>query len=250
MRYSPEFFELNLEFAQRVALVTGDSLANALLDYTYLYGSFNIGRDFDPQHPTWQTYLAGLAPSLDQAAWTWEFYLTQAALRPRLVPEPSFGCFYYTFLPDGGIRIHFFNGEVSLDRSPLSASRREKRLAELRRLYAHLNSLGIKEVRVLGASWLYNLEAYRQLFPPAYLATARASYADFRYIVLWGQFVDRYGRVRPQLAERFRERLHILHSLDGLQTSFPFCVLHLQSPVERFYEFYRAERNLNDEGLE
>lgn len=240
MRYSPEFFELNLAFARRISQATGDSLYNALLDYTYLYGSFNIGRDFDPQHPIWQAYLAGLESSQDSASWTHEFYLAQIGLRPRLAPKPNFGCFYYSVLPDGRIRIHFYNGEISLDCSPLSARRRETRVAELRQLFAYLSSLGIRDVTVVGASWLYHLGAYRQLYPPAYLATGRASYADLRFIVLWGQFVDRYGQVKPQLAEQFHQQLHTQHSLDDLQRSFPFSVLHLECPVERFYQFYQV----------
>ena len=48
-------------------------------------------------------------------------------------------------------------------------------------------------LRVVGASWLYNLEAYRRLFPASYVATARVLPDRFRHMPLWGQFVNRHG---------------------------------------------------------
>ena len=240
MHYAKEFFDLNARFAQKAAQVTGMSIERALLDYTYLYLSFNLGRAFDPQDATWQDYLAGLLGHPDPAVWTHDFYLRQQHIRPRPLPEPAFGCFSYSRMADGRVRLHFHNAEPG-GVSPLSRERLPARRAELTALFAHLKPSCEIETRVMGASWLYNIEAYRRLFPPAYLATARASDVDnFRYIVLWGQFVDHCGRVKPALAEPFLQRLDCETTLDGLRRSFPYPVLFLERPIYCFYEHFCA----------
>ena len=65
MIYAKAFFDLQLEFAQRVAILSELPLARALLDYTNLYIRFGLGRDFDPAHPSWREYLAGLQDTND-----------------------------------------------------------------------------------------------------------------------------------------------------------------------------------------
>ena len=92
--------------------------------------------------------------------------------------------------------------------------------------------------RVVGASWLYNLAAYRQLFPGSYLAAARPIKRRFRHMPLWGQFVNRDGAVREDRARPFRARLGRQSSLQDLDDCFPFQVLALEAPVSAFYHFY------------
>ena len=48
------------------------------MSYTNLYIRFGLGRDFDPAHPTWQEYLAGLHDPDDIAEWTYSFYLKRS----------------------------------------------------------------------------------------------------------------------------------------------------------------------------
>ena len=106
------------------------------------------------------------------------------------------------------------------------------RLAELKAMFAHLRGEVGTAGTVIGASWLYNLEAYRRLFPPEYLQTARTGGDDFAYLPLWGQFVDHAGCVKEGLATEFLERLGRQRSMDGIERCFPFQVLHLESPIE------------------
>ena len=110
-----------------------------------------------------------------------------------------------------------------------------RRRAELAALFEGVRG----PVRVVGASWLYNLEAYRRLFPPAYLATAHVLTGRFRHMPLWGQFLDRQGSVRAGLAGQLLDRLGRQSSLDGLDHCFPFPVLSVEAPVQDFHDFYR-----------
>ena len=114
-------------------------------------------------------------------------------------------------------------------------------MAELAALFAHVERTTPAPPRVVGASWLYNLAAYRSLFPPAYLASARAASRRFRHMPLWGQFLDRRGDIRAQPARELLSRLARLDALDGLDRCFPLPVLALEAPASAFYAYLRSE---------
>jgi hypothetical protein len=95
-------------------------------------------------------------------------------------------------------------------------------------------------VRVAGASWLYNVDAYRRLFPESYLATAHVIRGRFQHLPLWGQFVDRHGMVKDDLARPFVERLSRQSRLEDLDACFPLPVLALEAPAQEFFEYLRV----------
>jgi hypothetical protein len=234
--YAKAFFDLQLEFAERVGGVTGLPLERAVLQYTNFYIRFGLGGDFDPAHPGWREYAAGLGDAEDRGDWTYRYFMS----RPHAVAWPpvvaTFGCFAYARLGEERIRLHFHNADA--DGSPLANERRAERRAELAALFAHVRRAGGPPVSVVGASWLYNIEAYRRLFPTSYLATARVMTGRFQHMPLWGQFLDRRGEVRPSMAERLLERLARQSALDGLDDCFPLQVLRLEVPVRELNEFY------------
>ncbi|MBI2202636.1 MAG: hypothetical protein HYU41_02105 [Candidatus Rokubacteria bacterium] len=237
MTYAKAFFDLQFRFAEKVAALSGLPLGRALLDYTNLYVRFGLGRDFDPAHPTWQEYLTGLQDATDPREWTYHFY----SKRPDGMAAPhvvaTFGCFAYARSGDDRIRLHFQNAERD-GRSPLAIDRVGERLAELAALFAHVKRTERDGLRVAGASWLYNLDAYRRLFPPSYLAAARVIGRRFQHMPLWGQFVDRRGEIKAAMTRPFLERLERQSTLDGLDQCFPLQVLAVEAwPVE-FYDFY------------
>jgi hypothetical protein len=238
--YAKAFFDLQLTFAEAVAALSRLPLAQVLLDYTNLYIRFGLGRGFDPEHPTWREYLAGLRDATDARDWTYRFYARdgEAATAPAVVA--TFGCFSYARLDADRLRLHFRNAETD-GHAPLAAERRGRRRADLAALFAHVQRAEPARCRVLGASWLYNLDAYRRLFPGSYLASARVVEDRFRHMPLWGQFVDRRGEVKPNVARVFLERLARQSSLDGLARCFPLPVLALEAPCADFLDFYRRD---------
>jgi hypothetical protein len=147
------------------------------------------------------------------------------------------GCFSYARLSDDRIRLHFQNAETD-DHSPLRIERRGQRLADLAALFEHVKRAMRPPARVVGASWLYNLDAYRRLFPESYLATAHVIHGRFRHMPLWGQFVNRHGELKESMARQLLERLARQSSLEGLDRCFPFQVLAVEAPASEFYEFY------------
>jgi len=219
-----------------VSALSGLPLARTLLDYTNLYIRFGLGREFDPAHPEWQQYLAGLRDERDSREWTYRFY------RARPDPGPpgvvaTFGCFSYAWLSSDRLRLHFHDADGD-GGSPLGSERRARRSAELTALFASVKRSTARPFRVIGASWLYNLAAYRALFPASYLATARVIHDRFRHMPLWGQFVDRRGGVREGAARELRGRVRRQTSVRDLDARFPLQVLALEAGAHEFYAFY------------
>jgi hypothetical protein len=235
--YAKPFFDLQLQFAGRVTDLSGLALPLALLDYTNLYIRFALGRDFDPAHPIWREYLAGLEDTSDRGEWTYRFYLTRSPAMAGPAVVATFGCFSYARLSGDRIRLHFRNAETD-GYSPLGTERHAARLADLAALFTHVKRTLRPPLQVIGASWLYNLDAYRRLFPKSYVSTAHVIDGRFRHMPLWGQFLDRHGEMRGHMTRQFLERLERHSSLDGLGQCFPFQVLSLEASVQEFYDFY------------
>lgn len=239
MIYGKDFFDLQLEFARGVSALSGMRLSGALLVYTNLYVRFGLGRDFDAEHPAWRAYLAGVERAGDARDWTYAFYLTRTPDDGMPPVMATVGCFSYARWGDSHVRLHFQDAEADGD-SPLAADRRARRRAELRTLFAEIRRSEPAEVRVAGTSWLYNIEAYRGLFPQGYLRTARPAGPRFRNMSLWGQFLDRKGELRPGPTAVLRQRLAAASGLEGVGRCFPLQVLALDAPLSAFEGFYAA----------
>jgi hypothetical protein len=235
--YARAFFDLQFEFAERVATLSELLLPDALLQYTNLYIRFGLGREPDRTHADWQKYVAGLREARDGREWTYRFYLerAEAAAGPPVIA--TFGCFAYSRRRGDRLRLHFQNTEVE-GASSLGSARRIQRVADLAALFGYVKATEREPLSVVGASWLYNLEAYRRLFPKSYLATARVLRDRFQRMPLWGQFLDRHGGIKQNRAHQFLERLERQSSLENLDRCFPLPVLTVEAPIREFYAFY------------
>lgn len=239
MLLSKDFFDLNLRFAGRVSAVIGQSLQETLLEYTHLYLAFGIGRDFEEENLIWQIYLSSLSGATDQAEQTYQFYLERMARQPKHRPENPFGCFFYSLWDGDRVRLHFYTG-TGQD-GPLQRRNLPERMAELNSMFEHLKTTVPPVSTVVGGSWLYNIEAYRRLFPAKYLRTARGSAEEYRFLALWGQFLFHDGSVRRRMVEEFFKKIEKAKTLEELQSCFPYQVLRLESSITDFYTFYGIE---------
>jgi len=233
--FSLAFFDLQLRFAERVAHICSLSFEEGLLTFTNLYLQF-IDRSFDPAHPIWQEYLEGLQKAQDPAKWTCIFYQTRREDSVSSHPE---GCFRYVYLAqEKTLRLHFAANNDSSGYGPLSKVRISARLQELRALFVEVKRQHPDALVVRGNSWLYNIDAYKRLFPPQYTKTMRIVDEEFQYLSLWGQFVRRNGQVREDIASSFLSDLCKQDTLEGLKRCFPYQVMGLEYPITYFYEFY------------
>ncbi len=239
-----EIFDLQLLFANKVYALSGMTLERALLRYTNIYVRLGFGRALDPEHAGWRSYIAGLhdatAGDADTgaAAWTYRCYVKNAEANTAPGAVATFGCFSYAVSDAGVVRLHFRNAETD-GGSSLGAARADQRRAELAAVFGHLRQSRHDALPVVGVSWLYNLDAYRRLFPAAYVQSARIVPDAFRSMPLWGQFVDRHGRIKPSMTQPFLASLEQQMTLERLNECFPFQVLTVRAPAQAFYDFYR-----------
>jgi hypothetical protein len=112
---------------------------------------------------------------------------------------------------------------------------------ELRELMGYIRSMHPEARTVLGRSWLYNLAAYRRLYPPSFLATVTALPIMYTGLSLWGQFLDRHGRVKHEAGTHFLERIAAATTLEALNACFPLEILRAECRVVEFYRFYGLE---------
>ncbi len=235
MRWSRAFVELVLHFAIRVAETGETPIEQALLTSTPLYLNFGLDRPFDLQHPVWKEFLAGYRQAADPLTWTHSFYLAYA----QDYEAAPYGSFSYHNEPAARtIRFHFFGDRDASGLGPLSKEREQARRNELAAMFADIRRAVPGAEAVRGRSWLYNVPAYRRLFPPEYVQSATPVQPELQFMSLWGQFLDRSWELQPEPATIFRERATAASTLDAVLTSFPLSVVAPRCHVDHFYAFY------------
>jgi hypothetical protein len=235
-----DYFELQLLFARHMAGRLGLALPEAVLRFTNFHRRFGYGDPDLALAPAWSEHAAHLAVLDDlpaQVAWAREFFLS-APLEALPAHQTFFGCFGCD-APDaqGMVRIHFTNADRD-GSSPLSHAKIARRQADLRHVVGFIAERHSHAKSIKGISWLYNLDAYRRLFPPVYGAsTVPAMRARMTGSSSWGQFLRHDETIRPELRDRF---LQSFASVDPSAPwrSFPLPPLTAQAPFAAFVAFY------------
>jgi hypothetical protein len=240
-----DYFSLQLRLAEVISEKIASPLAEVVLQYTNFFRRFGLGHQPDAMHsPEWQRYadtLNTLQTHEERVRWTQEFFRQSA---PESLPpgQRRFGCFSVDPADkEDVVRIHFGNYEND-DIGPLSHAKIDKRKQELKTMFTYIKKVYPRAKEVQGGSWLYNLEAYRRLFPP--------EYGDSREVLKegsrlqgssrWGQFLDHKGGVKPELREQFLENLKYL-DMNRLWEVFPLPTFRAHAPIQAFYEYYGIE---------
>lgn len=247
MPYSKEFFALQLSYAHKLAKRFRRNLDDILFNYTTFSRSIDITaeRPFDQSNPVWKTYIKGLGKAVDDAEWTHVYYLNHCANDPVSKNEAFngnilFGSFYFVLRDDRVIRPHFIKlGDDTSPHSVISKERMAESIENLRRMFQHIKDNVSVAKTVKGNTWLYNLEAYRRLFPPDYTAQMEVNESHvFQFLSLWGQFFDRNWQVKDLLANELLNRIEALDCLANLRFCFPYQALMPQYDIQAFYDFY------------
>jgi hypothetical protein len=243
--YPIRYFDLQLTFARELTARLGQSFGDMLLYYTALYKILGIEGDFDAQQPVWQTLLKK-AVGEDAATDLYQYYVSRLDIIPQFTDQPYWGCFAYDYREEyythrNVIRLHFSNQ----DDSPCGALSRERmpvRRGELAEMFAYIAVHEPQATTVCGASWLYNREAYRRLFPPSYTAPAALEIDEphYQFRALWGQFLLHDWTLNEELATDFLQRVGAVRDSGQVAACFPYQVLLASSPIGEFSEFYRS----------
>lgn len=237
MLYPPGFFNLQITFARKMTQLTQQSYAEAILYRTAMYRILGLDWSLDPHHPVWQAYRTGLHQVGTDTDWSYQFYLERVDQIPSH-DNPHWGCFGYEYWSERRlIHLHFWNLDDS-GYGPLSHHRKEVRLVELRSMFTQIKRMHPDAKAVSGSSWLYNLEAYRRLFPVEYRFSARTDAPQLTARSLWGQFLRYDGMLNEERAKVFLDRLNRLEDEHQYAQCFPYPVLRTEAPITLFYTFY------------
>ncbi len=238
------FFEIQLQFAARISEQTGQSLGDVALHYTHIHRRLALGvPGFAPLSDVWRAYAESLERATDLAGQVSATKAAYVAAADEVSPLPGqFGAGCFAHEPpksDGSVKIHFYNLDTDEAGGPLASDKVELRRADLRALTRHIVEAHPEATRIVGRSWLYNLEAYRRLFPPDY-AASRAPASEPIHLSgtsSWGQLIDSRQKVRAEVRNAF---LSNLDSLDPAAPwrAFPFQVLEVAAPLASFEAFY------------
>jgi len=241
------WFDLQFELVEALVATGEVEFGDAVTHFTNLHRRFGFGRPSEgPRAAEWQGFVDQLA---DLSGRSERLELTRVFAETRLVSDVPpdgelFGCFHFDPPNSAGIvRIHFAVDDHEDGESPLARANADRRRGELAEMFAAvLERHSGAASEVMGVSWLYNLEAYQRLFPPAYGASRRRYESESMTLPgmpFWGQFLDRDERVRPDLRAQF---LGNLDSIDrrALWRLFPLPVMVARAPIEEFTNFYRT----------
>ena len=231
-----EYFRLQLRLAETVAGRTGEPFALAVTQLTNLMRRLRL-----EEASAWAAFTERLAALATTDA-RMELILDAFAAEPPdpLGPSP-FGCFAHEPPDEGGVvRIHFPGGDASDGTGPLARHKIGRRRAELAAMTTSIRERFPGATAIRGGSWLYNLEAYRRLFPPAF-AESRTSPGAWRLggTSTWGQLVDHTVQVRPEARDYFLARLPTVDPAKPWEV-FPLRALTTRAPLQAFVDFYAA----------
>lgn len=239
------YFEIQLRLAQRMTELTGGSLGEMTLRHTNLHRrlGFGVNPPGEGGTPGWQAYARALDAAPGLAAQVALSRATCAANPPETPPlegQTLFGCFAHD--PprgDGVVRLHFFNLDTDAVGGPLAPAKIVRRRAELAALTRHIREAHPGATAIAGRSWLYNLEAYRRLFPADYAASRTPAPPPLHLTGTssWGQLIDAHERVRPQARDALLANLATLDP-EAPWLAFPLRVLATQAPIGSFAAAY------------
>lgn len=271
--YPKEFFHAQITFGLAWSKISCDDLNHVFLTRTGLhYRLCNIlyypKRDM---HPLWLKFMHAITLNngtyLNSADDITDIYFKLYTDQPYSVYTPRtfpandgihFGCFSYAYHPyfkyhenKNCIYIHFNNTERG-EKSALAADFAENRFHYLKEMFSEISTRYPEAEMVTGGSWLYNLDAFRNNFPSAYLETAKRLVPvcfeqefpgtrvplSFKGNSLWGQFINRAGFIREPGYTEFLHSITQAQSLKELLNAFPLKPLEPFVNIEEFYEYF------------
>lgn len=235
------YFSLQLRFAAHYARLAHVPLREAVDTCTNLRRRF--GWMDAAGAARWQAFLRGIDDDADHAQLLRHACGIHAARGPAAAVANSFGCFSYAMQAQGVLRIHFMDAEAPAGDGPgpLARARMHERVAELRALFAHVRAHQPQAATVLGVSWLYNLDAYKRLFPPEYGASAAPAAFPLHLTgsSTWGQVVDHRQQVKPEMRDALMARLDTM-TVEAPWRVFPLQAKVARAPVASFHAWFRA----------
>lgn len=120
--------------------------------------------------------------------------------------------------------------------SPLASANTGARVQELCELFSYVRRKEPGVLSVRGVSWLYNLEAYRRLFPRSYVMSIQAIDVPLHLngSSSWGQVLNWRQEVKANMRDALLARMTTMRP-EAPWKAFPLQALTAASNVAEFY---------------
>lgn len=240
--FPKEFFDIQISFATKMSTIKNVTLEETLFAYTSLPVRFGIPfSELTEDHPVCQEYLREIK-SGNISDISYQFYQKRekdlVSKQIQFSDRVIFGCFSYNLHPGGkSILLHFANNDTP-EPGFLSEQRIPVRLDELKNMFSDIKSKYPDFKFVISSSWLFNIEAFTRLFPPEFISSKQIK-TDYHSMGMWGQFMNKYGGVKEDLAKQFIGRLSKATTFEELEQSFPLKELKITADLNCFYDMYK-----------
>ncbi len=235
MNYPDSFFQLQLDYAERVSELGTIPLEEALLHHTGFYKLIGTSDwDFDAENPQWQEFISQMnsTPNIDTIK---KFCIYGRRENPD--NDKKFGCFSYDFnKKTNNIHVHFI---PSTERGSLSSNQKDQRLCELKQMFLSIREHYPQAKRVIGFSWLHNIPSYQRLFPNEYFKNMSISKNWYKSLAIWGQFINSDLTLKEKDVMKFLNCIKNKDQLSELHECFPFHVGEPAADIQYFYDFYK-----------
>ena len=131
------------------------------------------------------------------------------------------------------------NADTDTLGGPLAYEKQTRRRADLTAMVKDIRARHPDARAIRGRSWLYNLEAYRRLFPADYAASAKpeTGVVNLHGNSSWGQMIDSREAVRPEFRATLLANLAVIDP-EAPWRAFPLQVLRVTAPIASFETFY------------
>jgi hypothetical protein len=241
--FPKEFFQLNLNFAYKIARHYQIPLAEAFYKYTSLYARLIGFSDTAPpsdDHEEWQKVLEDLPDDRQaQLDFIYKKYLDFEENKKQEVSanngQVCFRCFSYFYNADKNLfNLHFTNADPQ---GNLGRDRVEERMKDFRDLAAAIKKENKRGAGAYMTSWLLSTEAMKRILPPEFIASLKPRNKGVAQDNgWWGQFIDRQGNIKHDLAAQLLENANE-HRL-SIDEYFPMRTMRGEVPQEVLFDFY------------
>jgi hypothetical protein len=227
-----DFFSIQVEFAKKLAKVSGQPFFDVLRTRTNFYVRLGLGKSLDASNPIWQEFMAGGEEGAAERAYN--MYMAPG-YNSKKREKVWFGCFNPEYEPEKNtVYVHFGNKEKT--GSPFDNP--EKLKQELKEMFEYIKKNYPDAQFVAGRSWLYNVEKYKNLFPPEYTAHMKAEEGPSPDFATWGQFINRNQKTKPEARDTLYKKLESAITEQEVFDAVPLKALSPQTTINNFYRYY------------
>ena len=238
LEYPFEYFDVQIQFAKKWTHITGDDLSKVLLEKTALYRRIIGKKAGEALDVNWVLVCQNITAEPHRAsAIIYNYYSRLPESRYTVHPH-EFNSFEFDYYPERStVKVHY-NPTIRGERSNLGREFLQDRVADLKRMFEHIHQMHPDAARVIGGSWLYNLDAYKRIFPPTYtqnMVQLVPPQLSLTGNSVWGQFVDSQGAGKRDICQKFLLKVEEAITTEDLVNAFPYPTWQPTDDIQNFY---------------